>query len=98
MSELLDSRADVSYIAGKDWPSSWPTHTIENELVGLENWYTEWECCRGKGEREFKTLVSSEFPIAGKDWSSFWLTHLTSSSLVGIGSMPSVAKSSQILT
>ena len=36
--------------------------------------------------------------IAGKDWSSFWLTHLTSSSLVGIGSMPSVAKSSQILT
>ena len=65
MSELLDSRADVSYIAGKDWPSSWPTHTIENELVGLENWYTEWECCRGKGEREFKTLVSSEFPIAG---------------------------------
>ena len=36
MSELLDSRADVSYSAGKDWPSSWPTHTIENELVGLE--------------------------------------------------------------
>ena len=36
MSELLDSRADVSYIAGKDWPSSWPTHTTENELGGLE--------------------------------------------------------------
>ena len=48
MSGLLDTRADVSYIAGQDWPSSWPTHTIENELVGLENWYTEWECCKKK--------------------------------------------------
>ena len=65
ISVLLDTGTDDSCIAEKDWPSSWPTHTIENELVGLENWYTEWECCRGKGEREFKTLVSSEFPIAG---------------------------------
>ena len=36
MSWLLDTRTDVSCIAGKDWPSSWPTHTTENELVGLE--------------------------------------------------------------
>ena len=49
MSGLLDPGADVSCIAGKDWPSSWPT-------------------C------------------------------LTSASLVGIGSVPSVAKSSQMLT
>ena len=35
MSGLLDTRADVSCIAGKDWPSSWPTHTTENDLVGL---------------------------------------------------------------
>ena len=49
MSGLLDTGADVSYIAGKDWPSSWPTR-------------------------------------------------LTSAGLVGIGSVPSVAKSSQILT
>ena len=49
MSGLLDTGADVSCIAGKDWPSSWPT-------------------C------------------------------LTNAGLVGIGSVPSVAKSSQILT
>ena len=49
MSRLLNTRADVFYIAQKDWPSSWPTH-------------------------------------------------LTSAGLVRIGSMPLVAKSSQILT
>ena len=36
MAGLLDTRTDVSFIAGKHWPSSWPTHTTENELVGLE--------------------------------------------------------------
>ena len=49
ISGLLDTGADVSYISGKDWPSSWPTR-------------------------------------------------LTNPGLVGIGSVPSVAKSSQILT
>ena len=49
MSGLLDTGADVSCFAGKDWPSSWPTH-------------------------------------------------VTNAGLVGIGSVPSVAKSSQILT
>lgn len=32
---LLDTGADVSCIAGKDWPSSWPTHTTPNELMGI---------------------------------------------------------------
>jgi len=36
MPGLLDTGTDVFNIAGKDWPSSWPTHTTENELVGLE--------------------------------------------------------------
>ena len=36
--------------------------------------------------------------IAGKDWPSSWLTRLTNAGLVGIWSVPSVAKSSQILT
>ena len=36
--------------------------------------------------------------IAGKDWPSSWPTRLTNAGLVGIGSVPSVAKSSQILT
>ena len=36
--------------------------------------------------------------IAGKDWPSSWPTRLTNPGLVGIGSVPSVAKSSQILT
>ena len=32
---LLDTGADVSCISGKNWPSSWPTHTTENNLVGI---------------------------------------------------------------
>ena len=36
--------------------------------------------------------------IVGKDWPLSWLTHLTNAGLVEIGSVPSVAKSSQILT
>lgn len=36
--------------------------------------------------------------IAGKDWPLSWLTCLTSAGLVGIGSVPLVAKTSQILT
>ena len=36
--------------------------------------------------------------IARKDWPSSWMTCLTSAGLVRILSMPSVAKSSQILT
>ena len=38
------------------------------------------------------------FCIAGKDWPSSWPTRLANAGLVGIGSVPSVAKSSQILT
>ena len=36
--------------------------------------------------------------IPGKDWPSSWPTRLTSAGLVGIGSVPLVAKSSQIFT
>ena len=36
ISGLLDTGTDDSCIAEKDWPSSWPTHTTENEMVGLE--------------------------------------------------------------
>ena len=32
---LLDTGAGVSCIAGKEWPSSWPTHMTENDLVGI---------------------------------------------------------------
>uniref|UniRef100_A0A673UKJ6 Gag-Pro-Pol polyprotein n=1 Tax=Suricata suricatta TaxID=37032 RepID=A0A673UKJ6_SURSU len=31
---LLDTGADVSCISGKDWPSSWPTHSTVTSLVG----------------------------------------------------------------
>ena len=36
--------------------------------------------------------------ITKNDWPLSWPTHLTNADLVGIGSVPSVAKSSQILT
>lgn len=32
---LMDTGADVSCIAGKDWPSSWPTQATPSHLVGL---------------------------------------------------------------
>lgn len=32
---LLDTGADVSCIAGKDWPSSWPIQVTPNTLVGI---------------------------------------------------------------
>lgn len=33
---LIDTGADVSCIAGKDWPSSWPAHAVEGSaLVGI---------------------------------------------------------------
>ena len=35
--------------------------------------------------------------IYGEDWPSSWPTRLTNAGLVGIGSVPSVAKSSQML-
>ena len=35
-----------------------------------------------KVKREFKTLMSSEFPIAGKDWPSSWPTHTIENDLV----------------
>ena len=34
-SGLLDTGEDVSYIAGKDWPSSWPTRLTSAGLVGI---------------------------------------------------------------
>ena len=37
MSGLLDTGADVSCIAGKDWPSSWPTRLTNAGLVGIES-------------------------------------------------------------
>ena len=35
MSGLLDTETDVSYITKKDWPSSWPTHLTNADLVGI---------------------------------------------------------------
>lgn len=32
---LLDTGADASCIAGKDWPAAWPTEHTENMLTGL---------------------------------------------------------------
>lgn len=32
---LIDTGADVSCIAGKDWPSSWPSQQTPTSLIGL---------------------------------------------------------------
>lgn len=53
---LLDTGADISCIAGSDWPSAWPTQTTANELVGIGRapsvtkssqillWYVDKDC------------------------------------------------------
>ena len=75
MSGLLDTRADISWIAGKDWPSSWPTDTTENELVGLGRAPTvvesakmlDWRFENTCGTFQLYVVPSLPFTLLGRD-------------------------------
>ena len=72
---LLDTGAYVSCISGKDWPSSWPTHTTENELVLLGRAPTvaksakilDWKFEDTCGNCQPYIVPSLSFTLWGKD-------------------------------
>ena len=69
MSRLLDTKTDVSYIAGKDWPSSWQTHTTENELVGLEKVVKTLEL---QGSSPVLTWISGSYGVSTGESGLIW--------------------------
>ena len=72
---LLDTGADVSCTSGKDWPSFWPTHTTENDLVGIGRAPTvaksanilDWQFQDTCGPFQLNTVPSLPFTLWGRD-------------------------------
>ena len=72
---LLDTGADISCIAGKDWPSSWPTHTTENDLIGLGKALSvvrsaatlKWQFDNTRGNFQPYVVPSLPFTLWGRD-------------------------------
>ena len=72
---LLDTGADVSCISGKDWPSFWPTHMTENDLVGIGRATTvvksakmlDWQIEDTHGTFQPYIVPSLPFTLWGRD-------------------------------
>ena len=72
---LLDTGADVSCISGKDWPSSWPTHATESELVELGRVpavakrakISDWQFDDTRGTFQPYVVPSLPFTLCGRD-------------------------------
>ena len=72
---LLDTGADVSCISGKDWPSSWPTHITESELVGIGRAHAvaksakilDWQFDDTRGKFQPYVVPSLPFSLWGRD-------------------------------
>ena len=72
---LLDTVANVSCIAGKDWSSSWPTHTTENDLVGIGRAQAvaksakilDWQFENTCGNFQLYVVPSLPFTLWGRD-------------------------------
>ena len=72
---LLDTGADRSCIAGKDWPGTWPVVHITSILVGLRlapnvaqsSKTLTWECEDKVGTSQPHTTSSLPFSLWGRD-------------------------------
>ena len=72
---LLDTVTNVSCIAGKDWSSSWPTHTTENDLVGIGRAQAvaksakilDWQFENTCGNFQLYVVPSLPFTLWGRD-------------------------------
>ena len=69
---LLDTGADRSCIAGRDWPSSWPVHRTSSTLQGLgmaanvaqSSQILKWKC---EGKTGPYIIASLPFSLWGRD-------------------------------
>jgi hypothetical protein len=72
---LLDTGADRSCIAGKDWPSSWPVHRTSSTLQGLgmaanvaqSSQILRWKCEGKTGHIKPYVIASLPFSLWGRD-------------------------------
>lgn len=72
---LLDTGADRSCIAGKDWPSSWPVHRTSSTLQGLgmaanvaqSSQILRWKCEGKTGHIQPYVIASLPFSLWGRD-------------------------------
>lgn len=75
MKGLLDTRADRTYIAEKDWPESWPSQWTFLSLLGLEmtsniaqsSQILRWELDRKTGHIQPYVIPSLPFSLWGRD-------------------------------
>lgn len=72
---ILDTGADVSCIAGKDWPPSWPTSKSPSTLIGLglasnvakSTQILHWQCEEKTGTFQPYVIPSLPFTLWGRD-------------------------------
>lgn len=72
---LLDTGADKSCIAGKDWPSSWPVRRTSSTLQGLgmatdvaqSSQILKWKCEGKSGYVQPYVIASLPFSLWGRD-------------------------------
>ena len=72
---LIDTGADVSCIAGKDWPANWPTQNSHSSLIGLgqatniakSSSILHWEFENHNGTFQPYVIPSLPFTLWGRD-------------------------------
>lgn len=89
---LLDTGADRSCIAAKDWPSSWPVQRTWSTFVGLgsannvvqSSKLLQWVCEQKVGNFQPYIISSLPFSLWGRDIMEEMDVHLVTSNNLGI--------------